>query len=61
MFQFNTPWKLLVFWCFQGVLKWNIGLKWVKAHKTLLILNILKRIKGLSLDDSDNRRGYVLL
>ena len=32
MFHFCTPWKLLDFWRFQGVCKWNIGLKWVNMQ-----------------------------
>ena len=28
--HFYTPWKPLVFWRFQGVQKYDTGLKWVK-------------------------------
>ena len=35
MFHFYTPWKHqknVVLWRFQGVLKWTIGLNWVKGN-----------------------------
>ena len=34
MFNVYTPWKQKTsgFWCFQGVWKWNISWKWLRAN-----------------------------
>ena len=41
---YDVKWWLLrpeVFWCFQGVQKWNIGWKWFKCSHDLLLLKIM--------------------
>ena len=47
-FHFFTPWKRqknpLVFWRFQEVKKWNIGLKWVKLY-VVSVIGISCKIK----------------
>ena len=51
MLHFHTPWKcqkIKVFWRFQGIQKWNIGLKWVNPfrRKPTQWSNTLKQFVG---------------
>ena len=51
MLHFYTPWKcqkIKVFWRFQGIQKWNIGLKWVNPfrRKPTQWSNTLKQFVG---------------
>ena len=46
MQPFSTPWKLTVFWCFQGVEKGCIENKWVKS--SLPVPTLLKKIWVIS-------------
>ena len=61
--------KTYVFWCVQGVEKWNIGWKWVKCRslKVLYWVNCSRQInvhtKGVTvlLVDANNTWKYLML
>ena len=52
--------KPLVFWCFQGLQKWNIGLKWVNIILVLYSLSLAsKEAELLFVDVTEIKRYYL--